>query len=520
MFEWLSNLSCVAPRKAASDRSTDDAPRSNGRDTSLTTSNMSATTGNMDAVSFVPSCAAQSVARVSLHGPRLPGGRKFLGGAFSADGRWLLGVPACTRHVLRLDVTSGCVETLPGGEGKIPHGKFKWLRGIRAADGAVFCIPACGDGVLRISADGEVTILAVGTLPRDEWMWHGGALAADGCIYCIPANAPRVLRIDTVACTVSLIGPELQSGVRNKWYGGIKAHDGTIWGMPYNASTLLKIVPSTGEVVELGSFGVGDGTPSCETGWKWHGGSRSGNFIIGIPSHARHVLRIAPGGGAGGTDAIDLLGGPFDGRYKWGGATTDREGIVWAIPSDVDYALRIDPSSGEVAVRPFTPLPAHQYCTLLLAPVLHTDTLASRLSAHNIAGALQVDRLPLPVEHDVGWKNKWQGGVLGVDGNVYCIPCDASQVLAILPASRTLQLIGALPSTKKKFQGGAAAPDGTIWGLPESSEHILRIDVLGDAASGVGYQPPCDTPLWKAGPPQPSGVPREPLAARRPLYKR
>lgn len=425
----------------------------------LTTSNMSATTGNMDAVAFVPETSGPSTARISLHGPRLPGGRKFLGGAFTADGQWLIGVPACTRHVIRLEVATGAVSTLPGGEGRIPHGKFKWLRGIRARDGSVFCIPACGNGVLRISPAGEVSIIGAGTLPRDEWLWHGGALAPDDCIYCIPANAPRVLRIDTVACTVSLIGPVLQPGVRNKWYGGIKAHDGSIWGMPYNASSLLKIVPSTGEVLELGDFGVGTGEPGCETGWKWHGGSRSGEYIIGIPSHAKRVLRIAPGGGPGGSDRIDQLGGPYEGRYKWGGATTDREGVVWAIPSDVDYALRIDPLRGEV------------------------------------------ESLHLPADHSAGWKNKWQGGVLGVDGNVYCIPCDASRVLAILPASRALQLLGQLSDTKKKFQGGAAAPDGTIWGLPESSEHILRIDVLGGTAPAqVPYQPPCETPLWVGGP--------------------
>ena len=52
---------------------------------------------------------------------------------------------------------------------------------------------------------------------------------------------------------VSLIGPVLQPGVKNKWYGGIKALDGSIWGMPYNASAALRIDPASGEVRELGS---------------------------------------------------------------------------------------------------------------------------------------------------------------------------------------------------------------------------------------------------------------------------
>lgn len=247
-----SDASCCASRKSidvadvnaevqqpASYKSTHDTS-----DASRNTSNMSATTGNMDAVNFLP-CAPLGTAQVSLHGPRLPGGRKFLGGAFTADGQWLIGVPACSRHILRMDVSTGQVSTLPGGEGRIPRGKFKWLRGIRARDGAVFCIPACGDGVLRISATGEVSILGVGALPKGEWMWHGGALAHDDCIYCIPANAPRVLKIDTVQCSVSLIGPDLHLGVKNKWYGGIKAHDGSIWGKlsPSRTEQILPLPP-------------------------------------------------------------------------------------------------------------------------------------------------------------------------------------------------------------------------------------------------------------------------------------
>ena len=56
--------------------------------------------------------------------------------------------------------------------------------------------------------------------------------------------------------------------------------------MPYNAPSALKIVPETGEVSEVGSFARG--------GWKWHGGARAGEYIIGIPSHAGEVLRIDP----------------------------------------------------------------------------------------------------------------------------------------------------------------------------------------------------------------------------------
>mmetsp|Transcript_25484 Transcript_25484/g.63061 ORF Transcript_25484/g.63061 Transcript_25484/m.63061 type:complete len:274 (-) Transcript_25484:214-1035(-) len=263
-------------------------------------------------------------------------------------------------------------------------------------------------------------------------MWHGGQLGRDGMIYAIPANADRVLRIDPSRNEVALIGPVLHHGVRSKWYGGITANDGSIWGMPYNAPSALKITPpasagvAEAQIVEVGEFPLG--------GWKWHGGTRSGEYVIGIPSHASAVLRIHAE-----TNQVALLGAELEvmqGKYKWGGATTDHNGIVWAIPSDADVPLRIVPSTGEVGV-------------------VANGVIASAIGPE--------------------WKNKWQGGVLGADGDVYCIPCDAQQVLAIHTESGTVSLLGNLPAGKKKFQGGALAPDGTIWGLPESCEHILRI---------------------------------------------
>lgn len=357
--------------------------------------------------------------RVELWGPSLGPGRKFLGGAFTIDGSALLGVPSHADAVLRLDLHTGAVSKLPGQR---ITGKFKWLRGVRAADGSVYCIPACGDGVLRISADqSQVHVLGRGDpMFAGTWMWHGGQLGSDGNIYAIPANAERVLKIEPATQTVTTIGPALQVGVKNKWYGGIMGEDGSIWGMPYNASTLLKIVPATGEVREVGSFPLG--------GWKWHGGTRSGPFIVGIPSHAESVLIIDPR-----TEEYRLLGEGFVGRYKWGGAQTDADGMVWAIPSDVDYCLRIDPFRHEVErIGPIPPIGAE--------------------------------------------RNRWQGGVhCKADGRIYCIPCDAERVLVIDPKRRALSLLGELPTSMHKFQGAATAADGTIWALPEAADRVLRI---------------------------------------------
>ena len=187
--------------------------------------------------------------------------------------------------------------------------------------------------------------------------------------------------------------------------------------MPYNAPSALKIVPETGEVLEVGSFGSG--------GWKWHGGLRSGHYIIAIPSHANFVLRIDPA-----TNEVRLFPtGLIGGCYKWAGGVADCDGNVWTVPGDSAYTLKIVPSSGEVTV---------------IGGLPHT-------------------------------KNKWQNGVCGRDGNVYCIPCDSPQVLCIHTRTGELSLHGDLGPLKHKFQGAYQAEDGVIWALPENCEQIMRM---------------------------------------------
>jgi len=154
---------------------------------------------------------------VQLWGPPLKGSHKYLGGAPSASGDTLIGVPAHSREVVTVNLADGTVSKLAS---RARRGNYKWLRGVLAGDGAIYCIPACADAVLRIAPDGSLSELGRGTLPSanaGEWRWHGGALGRDGNIYAIPANAERVMRITVSTGEVELIGPRLHPGLKNKW---------------------------------------------------------------------------------------------------------------------------------------------------------------------------------------------------------------------------------------------------------------------------------------------------------------
>lgn len=61
-------------------------------------------------------------------------------------------------------------------------------------------------------------------------------------------------------------------------------------------------------------------------------------------------------------------------------------------------------------------------------------------------------------------KRKWVEGVLGKNGRIYAIPYDANVVLEIDPDSRTLLLIGELPSDPCKWYGGVLGPNDKIYG--------------------------------------------------------
>ncbi|CAJ1339986.1 unnamed protein product [Effrenium voratum] len=297
------------------------------------------------------------------HGSKLLAGKdKWLGGVIAPDGG-IYCIPCNKDCVLRICAETGDIATL----GRTSPGEFKWSRGVLAKNGHIYGIPAAAESVLKISTG---DLCEIGTVPEGRWKWHGAALAEDGIIYCIPANADRVLRIDPESDHVEEIGPRLPG--RWKWYGGIRGRDGAIYGIPYSADSVLKIQPETGEVSTLGSL---------KGRWKWHGGALGvDGAIYGIPAHAERVLKIVPE-----TGEVTLIGDPIPGKYKWLGAVLGQDGCLYGIPYNAQKILKIPPGGEEV--------------TLVDIP---------------LKGA-----------------NMWQGGVLGHDGAIYFIPRRAERVLRL-----------------------------------------------------------------------------------------
>ena len=401
------------------------------------------------------------MARVETLKGKFDGNDKWLGGVASPCGRYIYGVPGHAQRVLRITVETGVCDLIGP---KFP-GKFKWLRGVPVpADkcsparpqGLVFALPCCAAGVLQIDpATEEVTVLPC---EKGSFAWHGGELGADGRIYGVPANAEKVLVIDPVTSEVSYVGGPFPG--RQKWYGGILAANDCMYCIPHMATGILKVDTRDGSCEVFGSLPEG--------GWKWHGGSadRARTTVYGFPNNADSVLKVDVA-----TDAIELLPGtlesgrhrvPQDHKYKWLGGAVARDGNLYCFPCDAERVLRIDTETRAVStVGPDFVFPLADYPLPRSAP-----KAASNASGMNVSMSV----------------NKWQNGFVLEDGAVYGIPQRARGILRLLPAPEaggepevTLLDCGQADHPIDLFEGGVLGSDGCMYCIPLRGRSVVKV---------------------------------------------
>lgn len=420
----------------------------------------------------IPICLAtmEVLAPCSTNGAStgLSGQDKYLGGMASPCGRYIYGVPGHAKRVVRVDVRSGEVSFI----GPEYAGEFKWLRGVeipghvmgRKDDGSLaypsgccIALPCNSENgcILKINPEtSHVSTFVTGhPIPNveDGWLYHGGNLAADGFVYAIPASAPRVMKIDPVNNTTEYIGPEYPG--KAKWYGGIPGADGCIYGIPHNSTGVLKINPKTQEVTILAQGTLPEGL------WKWHGGLASDDLtkIIGFPNNADSVLVIDVMKQNVYTvgDSSILRSGyhrvPQDGRYKYlGGSLTSDGKLAYLFPCDAEYVLRFNMETDEMKlVGPHLTEGENKFQNGFVGEDNCVYGIPQR--SHGVLrvtppGVKRYGRngasLPDDEEHVdviycgdnmVSCKDKFEGGVQGLDGKIYCIPLRAKAFVNIIP---------------------------------------------------------------------------------------
>lgn len=402
-------------------------------------------------------CDAHLEFLTANHCEEMAGQDKYLGGMPSPCGRYVYGVPGTSKRVMRIHCSTGHIDFI----GPAFSGKFKWLRGVevpsyvmddaRFPDGCCFALPCNAPCILKVNPhDSEVSTFGHNVLENccttNGWFYHGGNLAANGWVYAIPANAERVLKFHPVTEVCEMIGPNFGSGLQ-KWYGGIEGVDGCIYGIPHNERVVLKINPFTDEVSLMEN-------KNCRTlpdgQWKWHGGLRAGNKIIGFPNNADDVLVIhVPDQRVytcGMTDKkgihLALQSGRHrirkGNRYKYLGGSLTLDGrFAYLFPCDAEQVLRLN---------------------------IETDELS-------LVGALLLDG-----------PNKFQNGFTGRDGCLYGIPQRATGVLRIIPGYLgeeedhvDIMDCGDIFGVKDKFEGGVMSHDGSIYCIPLRAKVCVKV---------------------------------------------
>lgn len=244
-----------------------------------------------------------------------------------------------------------------------------------------------------------------------------------------------------------------------KWHGGVVASDGFVC-MELKRFWLRRlIVPAAPHAI-------------CAV-----------RSILGIPAFANKVLRIRPD-----TQTVETIGEPLnavsdkyrqDARYKFGGGVLGPDGAVYAFPSDADFALRIVAKDRSVEVlsnhgrnedgtpcpTPFVAshnkwqngfvgkdgavyaIPCNAPAVLRIVPPGEGKDAAAVVELVGGDVVEQSCKIGLPASKAAGasglMHDKWEGGVVGLDGALYCMPQNSKYVLRVdgLPAEKATDTI-------------------------------------------------------------------------------
>lgn len=340
-------------------------------------------------------------------------------------------------------------------EGDALLGSHKWLGGAMLSDRHIVGVPSHHSCVISVDCETDAISLIETGAPKGKYKWLRG-VALHSTVYGLPCSADKVLKV-TSDHEISFLDLPTKS-CDWQWHGGVAMDDDTIFAPPCNAGGVLEIqgdecfvrdIPDAknrsqyyGAVrLDDSVFGIPFAAsrvldlttrefvgPDLGAGFEnnWHGGLRREDTVYGFPANADSVLAITH-------DSVDLLPVPGErGRYQWGGGVaSSTTGTVYGIPSDASDILRI-----------------------------HRDNSVSRFG--NLGST----------------KNKWQNGVEGPDGKIYCVPCDAEYVLVIDPSTDTLDKLFLPPtisSIKDKWQGAFLVADA-IWAIPEQAPAVLKLE--------------------------------------------
>jgi hypothetical protein len=333
---------------------------------------------------------------------------------------------------------------------------------------------------LNSNATMSYTQSSMGATIASGAKWIGGVLAPNGKIYCIPYGNNTFLIIDPVAGTATTNNFGLSFSGDNQYWGGVLGRDGKIYCIPYTATTIIIIDPTT-DTATTNTFGL-----NLTGSFKWTGGVLARNGIIYCaPADATDILMINT---INNTASRGTLGMSLTGTNKYNGAVLGANENVYFIPASRQDVLIIFPTDPVATLQ----------TNLSVSGGIPSGTnkwgggvLAANGKIYcvpfNYDGVLIIDTSPtqgIGVITQLGWNlgmTGYIGGALGVDGKIYLMPYNVFQAnVGIISPSATTGTFtkdstnngtGTFP-----YAGGILGPNGVIYCPPfVGATTILRI---------------------------------------------
>jgi hypothetical protein len=318
-------------------------------------------------------------------------------------------------------------------------------------------------------------------------------LAPNGLIYTFPTGANYVGTINptTSVYTSNVISTSYSTGGYLYAGGGALHPNGNIYvppsGSPANVASVMVLTPSS----PGGTFTAIASTTNSATDAFFGGAILAPNgMIYFIPRGSAYIGRID----GNGTFTSNSVSGTVPTGNKYGGAALGPNGLIYCIPSGIGSNVGvIDPVANTYSSNYVTMVntvvnnaflggvlapngkiycvPWYQTTVGIIDPVANTFTNGPALSsATNAAGP--------------GYGNQaYYGGCLGPDGNIYCTPLLANNILIINPTTNTVSYLST-GLTSPQYRGMLMATNGTLYmkssgNGPAGTSNVATISFTG-----------------------------------------
>ena len=295
-----------------------------------------------------------------------------------------LSFPTLTTGIVKVYIQYTEFDTSPVSSGTISNPYSKWLGGVVAPNGNIYCSPDSSDSVLIIdpllNTTNKTSITGLGSAVSK---WSGSVLSPNGKMYSIPRNNSNVLIVNpalNTADTTTLVG--MGTGV-DKWWGGVLAQNGFIYCVPYASSRVLVLNPDS-PIASL------TGTHNLAT--------------------YNNITRILTGSGTSFQTQLNI-----------------GDNVVVTSSTGTVYLGHVEFIISQTSLKFVEPLGVN-------LSVAGNITNLTRTQQANIS-AYQ------------GLQGGWRGGVLANDNNIYCMPSGSSRVLVVNPYNALINLTFPSPST-------------------------------------------------------------------------